>query len=254
MADGTPMWISATQMEFPWALVSSPDEATEADTFDIVGGGSGGSQKIYAYLDGEWTELGGGDIDLSKYALNSALDNYALKTSVPRNISQLTDDVGYAKQEDLDDLLTLDYFGTEGVRYKLYEDHAGVGPGALDVLDQNGTLLVGLPTVIVISEQVRGLPVTSIEDRAFMYKSYLKRVDIPENVTIIGNNAFYNCQLIESITLPKSLTSIGESAFRGNTALTDVYYAGTEEEWAAITIGTDNDDLTTATIHYNSEV
>ena len=36
------------------------------------------------------------------------------------------------------------------------------------------------------------------------------------------------------------------------TALTDVYYAGTEEEWAAVTIEEmGNEILLNATIHYN---
>ena len=32
---------------------------------------------------------------------------------------------------------------------------------------------------------------------------------------------------------------------------TDVYFTGTEEEWASITIGILNDTFTGATIHYN---
>jgi hypothetical protein len=48
-----------------------------------------------------------------------------------------------------------------------------------------------------------------------------------------------------------SVTSIGYSAFNGCSALKDVYYTGTEEEWGQISIGSDNYDLTSATIHYN---
>ena len=36
-------------------------------------------------------------------------------------------------------------------------------------------------------------------------------------------------------------------------SLTDIYYAGTEEEWNTITIASDNDRLTAATIHYSQE-
>ena len=74
---------------------------------------------------------------------------------------------------------------------------------------------------------------------------------IPDNVTCIGDYAFYNHYCMTSITIPDSVTSIGESAFDGCSSLETVYYTGSEEEWAAITIGSNNSDLTGATITYN---
>jgi len=48
------------------------------------------------------------------------------------------------------------------------------------------------------------------------------------------------------------VTSIGAWAFRDCTSLTDVYYAGSEAQWKAISISSNgNDDLLTANIHYN---
>ena len=44
---------------------------------------------------------------------------------------------------------------------------------------------------------------------------------------------------------------IGAYAFYSCDNLTDVYFTGTEEEWAAITIGDYNTPLQNATIHYN---
>ena len=55
-----------------------------------------------------------------------------------------------------------------------------------------------------------------------------------------------------SVTIPASLTSIGTSSFYFCDALNTVYYSGTETQWNDIRIGTRNDPLTTATIHYNS--
>lgn len=108
----------------------------------------------------------------------------------------------------------------------------------------------------------------------------LKSVNIPDGVKSIGQYAFYHCNSLESIdipngvaniekyafarsmysaypgltklAIPSTITSIGEWAFGGNTGLTDIYYGGTEEEWAAIEIGEHNEPLSTATIHYNS--
>ena len=68
--------------------------------------------------------------------------------------------------------------------------------------------------------------------------------------TKIGDYAF-SCTSLTCITIPDSVQTIGEEAFRGCSALTDVYYTGSEEEWDAITIGDNNSNLRGATIHYN---
>ena len=79
----------------------------------------------------------------------------------------------------------------------------------------------------------------------------LTSVTIPDSVTAIGNSAFSSCSNLTSITIPDSVTSIGRMAFYDCDSLTDVYYAGTQAQWAAITIGEYNECLASATIHYN---
>ncbi|MBQ6232055.1 MAG: leucine-rich repeat protein, partial [Clostridia bacterium] len=69
-----------------------------------------------------------------------------------------------------------------------------------------------------------------------------------DGVKQIGEGAFAD-SAVSTITLPVSIETIGEYAF-GGSELTTVYYLGTEEQWGAITIDDDNDDLTNATIHY----
>ena len=64
-------------------------------------------------------------------------------------------------------------------------------------------------------------------------------------------NAFYGCKTLKRISIPAAVTAIGDDAFY-NTALSDVYYGGTEEQWSAITIGSSNQRLTNAARHYNS--
>ena len=75
---------------------------------------------------------------------------------------------------------------------------------------------------------------------------------IPGNgiVTSIGDSAFENCENLSSIKIPNGIASIGAYAFDGCYSLTDVYYDGTEEDWDKITIGTNNDPLLNATIHF----
>ena len=74
---------------------------------------------------------------------------------------------------------------------------------------------------------------------------------IPNSVTSIDYGAFSNCDSLTSVVIGDSVTSIGDAAFYECSSLSDVYYTGTEAEWKAITIGSGNYDLTSATIHYN---
>ena len=101
-------------------------------------------------------------------------------------------------------------------------------------------------TSITISDSV-----TSIGDYAFYNCISLISITIPDSITSIGDSEFFNCDNLTSITIPDSVTSIGDSAFRSCSSLETVYYTGTEEEWAAITIYSYNDDLENANIIYN---
>lgn len=95
--------------------------------------------------------------------------------------------------------------------------------------------------------------ITRIGSAVFQGCTSLNSVVIPDGVTSIGGWIFYDCTGLTRVTIPNSVTSIGQNAFDYCTSLTDVYYAGTEKQWQSIEIGNDNDFLTSATIHYNTE-
>ncbi|MCD8390066.1 MAG: leucine-rich repeat protein, partial [Oscillospiraceae bacterium] len=57
---------------------------------------------------------------------------------------------------------------------------------------------------------------------------------------------------LQSVHIPDSVKYICDYAFAYCEALTDVYYSGSEEDWNAIEIGTENDCLLNATIAYDS--
>ena len=109
-------------------------------------------------------------------------------------------------------------------------------------------------TDIVIASVYNGLPVTKIGDNAFIECSTITSVIIPNSVTDIGENAFSDCTTITSVTIPDSVIRIADSAFSACSALKNVFYAGTEAEWDAISIYAYNECLTNATIHFESEV
>ena len=91
---------------------------------------------------------------------------------------------------------------------------------------------------------------TTIGGWAFDDCDSLTSIIIPDGVTSISRTAFAGCDRLTSITIPDSLTTIDNYAFYECDRLTDVYFTGTEEEWNAIVINSDNDALTNATIHF----
>ena len=93
--------------------------------------------------------------------------------------------------------------------------------------------------------------ITVLSDQAFCRCSSLKSIVIPDGMTGIGGHAFAGCFGVTSVTIPVSVTSIYAYAFYNCISITDVYYTGTEEQWSQISIGTNNEPLTSATIHCN---
>ena len=80
----------------------------------------------------------------------------------------------------------------------------------------------------------------------------LKKIQCSPNLTQISQMAFQYCISVESVTLPLALKSIGQYAFDGMNSLKDIYYEGTEEDKAAIQIGSYNNKLLNAAWHYES--
>lgn len=62
----------------------------------------------------------------------------------------------------------------------------------------------------------------TIGNLAFARSSNLSSINIPDGVTSIGEQAFQNCTALTSIVIPNSVTTIGEEAFRSCSGLTSV--------------------------------
>ena len=86
----------------------------------------------------------------------------------------------------------------------------------------------------------------------FVGCSSLKSIVLPDTLETIPYSAFEDCDGLEEITIPVSVTEIWSSAFSNTPNLKNVYYKGTQEQWAAIDVdNSGNTALKNATIHYN---
>ncbi len=131
---------------------------------------------------------------------------------------------------------------------------------------------------LLVKQLTLGNSVASIGDSAFAKCYQLPEVTLPNSVITIGNYAFSSCQLTKAI-IPHGVATIGSHAFDGNkltvisipTSVTsigyeafpvrivydeyddsyDVYYAGSEEQWALVDKGNDN-FFPTERMHFNS--
>ena len=96
---------------------------------------------------------------------------------------------------------------------------------------------------IYLDNIVIGTGVNSVGSYAFARCTALTSIIIPNNVITIGNNVFNNCTALEDVTIEKSkelVRSIGSNVFNGCSNLDRIYYTGTSEEWAEITINGNN--------------
>ncbi len=73
-----------------------------------------------------------------------------------------------------------------------------------------------------IPATIDGLPVKVIWDRAFVNRSDLKNLEIPDGVTSIGAEAFAYCTSLTSVIIPNSVTIIDYAAFGHCSGLTSV--------------------------------
>lgn len=73
---------------------------------------------------------------------------------------------------------------------------------------------------------------------------------LPSTLETIGGYSFSSSSKLKTIGIPASVKEIQDYAFVDVSGLTDVWYAGSETEWEAVKIGTNNTALASATMHY----
>ena len=110
-------------------------------------------------------------------------------------------------------------YSTLGIAYKAY--HGGMTITAFYGKDRE---------VVYVPDKIMLLTVTEIGTKAFTHES---------------------SKSIKEIHLPNTLLRIGASAFAKLPALTDVYFEGSEEEWAKIS---ELAPLENVTLHFNAPI
>lgn len=113
----------------------------------------------------------------------------------------------------------VNYICTECNDFSIYEVADTVTLKYAKTIDENGndvyvvTGVSGDVEYIKIPSTHNGVPVTEIEDEAFLSSLALKRVIIPESIVSVGNAAFKYCFNLISVTILSNEISIGNDVF-----------------------------------------
>ena len=96
--------------------------------------------------------------------------------------------------------------------------------------------------------------VTSVGMYAFSGGAF-KTLILSSGMTEIPQGCFAGGTWLQTLRIPASIKSIGEYAFDGKLGeqITQVYFDGTESEWAQVSIGAFNDQLRTMKVHCKAE-
>ena len=118
-----------------------------------------------------------------------------------------------------------------------------------DLYTKDGKTLIQYAIGKPATEYVVADTVEHIANDAFS-GSKVKAVTMKDGVKTIGNGAFSNCTELYTVIIPDSVTSIGEYVVDSCERLTSLLYTGSEEQWAAINIGDNNDPLKSVKCNY----
>ena len=102
--------------------------------------------------------------------------------------------------------------------------------GDAHIADFNSSYVGALKIPSSITYRGRTYTVKYIDEEAFLYKKYLKSVEIPSSVILIDEQAFYGCNNLEEIIFNEGLEEIGIEAFYDCSELKTVTFPTTLKE------------------------
>lgn len=166
----------------------------------------------------------------------------ATSITIPSSVTEIS---GYAFNNCSGiESMTLPFLGSSA--NATHTTHLGYIFGASSFTENRNYVPDSLKTVVITGGTIVG-------SYAFAYCDSLINITLPYGVTTIRSNVFKDCYGLSSISIPDSVTEIGSNVCSGCRNLKNVYYLGTIEDWAKISIDSDNCELTDATRYYYSK-
>ncbi len=96
-----------------------------------------------------------------------------------------------------------------------------------------------------------GNGVTEYSFECFAY-SRIEKMIIPDSVETISEHAFASTDYLNTLIIGSGVESIDEDALSNTDELTAIHYKGTQEDWDAISIHEENEDLNSKELHFIS--
>lgn len=87
---------------------------------------------------------------------------------------------------------------------------------------------IGEAKTLLIPEHIAGVPVISVEKKAFWRNRNLQHVILPDTIEQVGEWAFSDCALLRKVTIPKREIIFGNHVFLRTDKLREISYAGSE--------------------------
>ena len=154
------------------------------------------------------------------------------EVTIPASVTVIRDEAfGYYYDTDSSETKKADGFKINYVnntRGHWYAIKNGFTDGTCFVVNEldDGTAEItgyaGNSATCVIPDEIHGKKVTRIGDSAFIDRTELTSVTIPDGVTYIVDCAFFGCTLLETVTIPNSVTDICWRAFYDCVSLKEV--------------------------------
>ena len=146
-----------------------------------------------------------------------------------------------------------------GERVETIGDYAFAGCVLLETINYDHVPTIGnyvFEGCVSLKNIDLGTGVNSVGSYAYSGCTALTSVVIPSNVKSLGNNVFNNCVSLDDVTFVNGkdyLRSFGSNVFSGCSNLDRLYFTGTPDEWAEITINSNNVYPLSVTPYFYSE-
>ncbi len=86
------------------------------------------------------------------------------------------------------------------------------------------TGVLGNVTNLVIPDEINGLKVTNIQQRAFKNNTTIETVVIGDNVSVLLYEVFMNCSNVKTVVVGSGVTEVGSKTFAGMTSLESITF------------------------------